>query len=453
MDNVILARTTMGTSLAFHIVFAALGVGLPMLLMVAEGLGLWRRDPVWTTLARRWSGAFGILFAVGAVSGTVLSFELGLLWPRFMAFSGSMIGLPFSAEGFAFFLEAVFLGLYLYGWDRLPPLQHWLCSIPLVISGGASALFVVMVNAWMNTPSGFQLQGGQLTHVDPLAAAFNPSVPTEDPHMLFAAYTVSGFLVAAVYASGMLQGRFDAAHRRGLVMGLTMGSIAIVLGMVWGDASARFVYSAQPAKFAAMEGLFRSTSGAPLTVGGIPSSAQGRVLYGIEIPYGLSVLAAFNPQAPVKGLDSFPAADRPNPVLVHLSFDTMVGLSCLVSLVALVFWLVAWHRRRLPRHRPLLAALVASGPAVVVAMEAGWFVTEFGRQPWVVQGILRTKDAATQAPALGPTFVIFLLIYLVLAVTTARLLILLAQRQRRKAAGSPDQVHAQLIPRHEREEG
>src|SRR2546428_12428589 len=205
----------MGTSLAFHIVFAVIGVGFPMLMAIAEGLGLWRRDPGWTALARRWPRAFGILFAIGAVSGTVLSFELGLLWPRFMAFSGSMIGLPFTAEGFAFFIEAIFLGLYLYGWDRLSPLAHWLTALPVAISGGASALFVVMVNAWMNTPNGFTLSDGQVTHVDPMAAAFNPSTPTEDPHMLFSAYAVTGFPVAALYAAEAPRCRPSGSTPRG----------------------------------------------------------------------------------------------------------------------------------------------------------------------------------------------------------------------------------------------
>ena len=203
MDNVTLARATMGTSLGFHIVFAVLGVGLPALMSISEGLWLKTRDEVWLELARRWSKAFGILFAVGAVSGTVLSFELGLLWPRFMAFSGAIFGLPFSAEGFAFFIEAIFLGLYLYGWDRLTPTAHWLASIPIAVSGAASSLFVVMANAWMNTPTGFRLTpAGRLLDVNPLAAALNPSTPTEDPHMLVSAYVVTGFLVAAVYAVG-----------------------------------------------------------------------------------------------------------------------------------------------------------------------------------------------------------------------------------------------------------
>lgn len=430
MDTVALARATMGTSLAFHIVFAALGVGLPLMLVFAEGLGLWRRDPVWMELARRWSRAFGLLFAVGAVSGTVLSFELGLLWPRFMALSGSMIGLPFSAEGFAFFLEAVFLGLYLYGWNRLSPVRHWLCSLPIAISGAASALFVVMVNSWMNTPAGFRLENGQVTHVDPLAAALNPSVATEDPHMLFSAYTVTGFLVAAVYAAGMLRGRHDAAHRRGLALGMAMGLVAILLAGFWGDASARFVYQAQPAKFAAMEGVFHTQSGAPVTVGGLALSSQQRVVLGLEIPYLLSVLADFDPHSVVSGLDAFPAADRPEPALVHASFDTMAGLSLLAGLCALLFWVLAWRGRRVPTARWLLWCLVAAGPATAAAMEAGWCVTEFGRQPWVVYGVLRTSDAATTSPGVGPTFVIFLVIYVLLGAVTGRLLLLLAARRR-----------------------
>jgi cytochrome d ubiquinol oxidase subunit I len=430
MDQVALARATMGTSLAFHIVFAALGVGLPLLLVVSEGLGLFRRDPVWTDLARRWSGAFGLLFAIGAVSGTVLSFELGLLWPRFMALSGSMIGLPFTAEGFAFFLEAIFLGLYLYGWNRLSPLHHWLCSIPIAVSGAASALFVVMVNSWMNSPAGFSIENGAITHVDPLAAALNPSVSTEDPHMLFSAYTVTGFLVAAVYAAGILRGRADAAHRRGLALGMALGVVAIALAGFFGDASARFVYQAQPAKFAAMEGLFHTERGAPVTLGGLVLPSQQRIVAGVPIPYALSLLAAFDPNAEVRGLDAVPPQDQPNPTVVHLSFDTMVGLSLLAGLAALAFWALAWRRRGIPTGRWLLRALVAAGPATVIAMEAGWFVTEFGRQPWTVYGVLRTADAATSSPGVGPTFAIFIVIYVALAAVTARLLLELARRRR-----------------------
>jgi cytochrome d ubiquinol oxidase subunit I len=431
MDNVTLARATMGTSLGFHIVFAVLGVGLPLLLVVAEGLWLRTHDELWLTLARGWAKAFGILFAVGAVSGTTLSFELGLLWPRFMAFSGAIFGLPFSAEGFAFFIEAIFLGLYLYGWDRLGPVAHWLTGIPVAVSGALSSVFVVMANAWMNSPVGFHLdQAGHLLDVNPLTAAFNPSTPTEDPHMLVSAYVVTGFLVASVYAVGILRRGDDALHRRGLVLGMAMAAAAIVLAGITGDASARFVYQAQPAKFAALEGVYETTRCAPVHLGGIPVDSQRRVVGAIEIPCLLSLLAAFDPNAEVKGLDTFPPNDVPNPAIVHLSFDAMVGLGTAIGLVAAAFWALLLYRRRIPLWRPLLWAAVAAGPAAVIAMEAGWFVTEFGRQPWIVYGILRTSDAATTAPALGLTFAIFFAIYIGLGVTTARLLLWQAQRNR-----------------------
>lgn len=431
MDNVTLARATMGTSLGFHIVFAVLGVGLPLLLVVAEGLYLRTRDEIWLALARRWAKAFGILFAVGAVSGTALSFELGLLWPRFMAFSGAIFGLPFSAEGFAFFLEAVFLGLYLYGWDRLSPVAHWLTGIPVALSGALSSVFVVMANAWMNSPSGFTLDAaGKLVSVDPIAAALNASTPTEDPHMLVSAYVVTGFLVAAVYATGILRRGDDVLLHRGLVLGMAMAAVAIVLAGITGDSSARFIYQAQPAKFAALEGLYATTRCAPVHVGGIPVDAQKKVVGAIEIPCLLSILAAFDPNAEVKGLDSFPANDLPNPIVVHLSFDSMVGFGTAIGLVAAAFWLLFIYRRHVPLRRPMLLAVVASGPAAVIAMESGWFVTEFGRQPWIVYGILRTSDAATTAPALAPTFAVFFAIYIGLALTTARLLLWQAQRNR-----------------------
>jgi cytochrome d ubiquinol oxidase subunit I len=421
----------MGTSLGFHIVFAVLGVGLPLLMLIAEGLWLRTKDPVWLALAHRWSKAFGILFAVGAVSGTTLSFELGLLWPRFMAFSGAIFGLPFSAEGFAFFIEAIFLGLYLYGWDRLSPVAHWLTAIPIAVSGAASSVFVVMANAWMNSPTGFRLgSNGQLLDVNPISAALNASTPTEDPHMLVSAYVVTGFLVGAVYAAGILRGRNDALHRRGLVLGMAMAAAAIVLAGITGDSSARFIYQSQPVKFAALEGIYATQRGAPIHLGGIPVDSEHRVVGAIELPGLLSFLAAFDFNAVVRGLDSFPPNDRPNTALVHLSFDTMVGFGILIGLAAAMFWILLLYRRRVPMWRPLLWALVAAGPASVIAMEAGWFVTEFGRQPWIVYGILRTTDAATTAPALGPTFVIFFAIYIGLAVTTARLLALQAKRNR-----------------------
>jgi cytochrome d ubiquinol oxidase subunit I len=434
MDNVAVARVSMGTSLAFHIVFAVLGVGFPVLISIAEGLAIRRGDAAWMALARRWSKAFGILFVVGAVSGTTLSFELGLLFPRFMALSGSIIGLPFTAEGFAFFLEAIFLGLYLYGWERLSPFRHWLCSIPIAVSGGLSALFVVAVNSWMNTPAGFEARNGVVVRVDPLAAVLNPSTPTEDTHMLFSAYVVTGFVVAAVYAGGMLRGRSGDLSRRAVPLAMGIGLAMIALSGLTGDLSARFVADAQPIKFAAQEGLFQTQRGAPLTIGGIPLPGEHRTAGAIEIPYGLSLLKDLDPFSEVKGLDAFPADVQPPVAVVHLSFDVMTGLGLGLGLLGLVYWFLAWRRRRFPEDRWLLWAILAGGPASVAVMETGWFVTEFGRQPWIVYGVLRTAASATPAPGLLPTFVVFIVIYIGLAVVSARLLLLLGDRNR--AAGS-----------------
>ena len=433
MDNVTLSRAIMGTSLGFHIVFAVLGVGIPLLMLAAEGIGLWRHDPVWLALARRWSKAFALIFAIGAVSGTALSFELGLLWPGFMAFSGSIIGLPFSAEGFAFFIEAIFLGLYLYGWDRLRPLAHWLCGIPVAISGAASSVFVVMVNAWMNSPTGYQAVGNRIVRVDPLAAAFNPSTPTEDVHMLVSAYLVSGFAVAAVYAAGFLRGHGDALHRRALPLAMVMAVVASGLAGITGDTSARFVADDQPIKFASQEGLFPTTAGAPLHIGGVPLPNEHRTVLAIEIPHLLSWLLKGDPNATIKGLNDFPRELWPNILIVHFSFEIMVGLGLALGFCGVLYWLLALRRRGPPTDRWMLLALVVAGPASVVTMEAGWFVTEFGRQPWIIYGVMRTSAAATSTPALGPTFAIFLVLYAALGLTLARLLLLLAQRERRRA--------------------
>jgi cytochrome d ubiquinol oxidase subunit I len=434
MDNVVLSRAIMGTSLGFHIVFAVLGVGMPLLMSVAEAIGIRRHDPAWTALARRWTKAFSLIFAVGAVSGTALSFELGLLWPGFIGFSGSMIGLPFSAEAFAFFIEAIFLGLYLYGWDRLSPLAHWLCSIPIAISGAASSVFVVMTNAWMNSPTGFVAVGNRIIRVDPIAAAFNRSTPTEDVHMLVSAYFVTGFAVAAVYAAGFLRGHGDALHRRALPLAMAMAVVASGLAGITGDASSRFVAGEQPIKFAAQEALFPTTTGAPLQIGGVPLPDQNRSVLAIEIPRLLSFLTTWNPNATIRGLDAFPRDLWPNVLVVHFSYQLMIGLALALGFGAVLYWLLAARRRAPPLDRWLLLALVAAGPASVLTMETGWFVTEFGRQPWIIYGVMRTSAAATTTPALGPTFAIFLLVYIGLGITLARLLLRLAQRERLRAA-------------------
>src|SRR5947199_665580 len=286
MPDLLAARAQMGTSLAFHIVFSALGVGLPLLMCIAEGLALFRKDKTWMMLTRRWARAAAILFAIGAVSGTILSFELGLLWPTYIKFAGSVVGLPFALEGFAFFLEAIFLGLYLYGWDRLSPRAHWLCSFPIWISGLASAWFIVSANSWMNTPAGFVIKNGRVVDINPLQAMFNPSTPYETIHMMLACYVATGFAVAGVYALAILRGKQGEYYRKGLLLGMLMAVIATPLQIVSGDFNARFLADYQPVKFAAMEAVFRTERGAPITIAGLVDQNTGQVRYAIEIPKG-----------------------------------------------------------------------------------------------------------------------------------------------------------------------
>ena len=432
MSNLLAARVAMASTLAFHIIFAALGVGLPALLCVAEGLGLRSGATIWYALARRWSQAFGILFIVGAVSGTAISFEMGLLWPRFMGFASAVIGLPFALEGFAFFTEGIFLGLYLYGWDRLSPLAHWLCSIPVALGGTASAFFVVTANAWMNAPAGFTFANGRVTSVDPLAAMFNPATPAETVHMILAAYQVSAFAVAAIYAVALLRGRRTAYHTRGLLLPMAFGAIVAPIQAYIGDLSAKMVAHTQPAKLAAMEGLFQTVAGAPLRILGIADPNTQQTNYGIEIPKLLSWLAYGDPNATVKGLDAFPRADWPNTLLVHLAFDLMVGTGILMIALPVWFWLLYLrHGGAVPRSRIsrlMLWCAVLTGPLGFIALEAGWIVTEVGRQPWIIQGVMRVSAAVTPVPGAGLTILlVFLLIYLALTVALISLLLRLAR--------------------------
>jgi cytochrome d ubiquinol oxidase subunit I len=436
MSDLFAARAQMGSSLAFHIVFAALGMGMPLAMLTAEGLWLRTGDEVYRQLARTWSKAFGVLFAVGAVSGTILSFELGLLWPRFMEFAGGIIGMPFSLEGFAFFLEAIFLGLYLYGWERLSPRRHWLTGVPVAVSGVLSAVFVVSANAWMNTPAGFRLVKGRVVDVDPVAAMFNRAFPTEALHMVLAAFVATGFGIGSVYALGMLRGRRDDHHRRGLAIGLAIGAIAAPLQIVRAVFSSRLDARPQPIKHAALEGQWETARGAPLRIGGFPDPASRTTRYALEIPDGLSLLAFHERNATVRGLDSVPASDRPDTRVVHVAFQLMVAIGFgLLTLGALGAY--TWRRRpSLLGNRWLLRALVLAGPAAFVAIEAGWTVTEVGRQPWIVQGFVRTSAGVTRAGALELWFGLFSALYVLLAVTTVWLLRRLA-RQRREVAAEP----------------
>jgi cytochrome d ubiquinol oxidase subunit I len=449
MPALLAARAQMGSSLVFHIIFSVLGVGLPLLLCIAEGLALWRKDPVWMTLAHRWAKSAAIIFAIGAVSGTIVEFELGLLWPTYIRFIGAVIGPLFAFEGFAFFLEAIFFGIYLYGWDRLPPRIHWLCSFPIWIGGLGSAWFIVTTNSWMNTPTGFEFTNGKLTGIDSIRAIFNPSTPYQTVHMILACYVVCGFGVAAVYATSMLRGKRDDYRRKGLLLALAMGLIATPLQIVSGDLNARFLVTAQPAKLAAMEGVFKTSSHVPLHIGGIPDPQTQKYYFSIDIPDGLSLLATYNPNGVIRGLDSYPPDERPNPIPIHLAFDGMVGSGFFALLIAVVFWLLYFRRKRvIPENRWLLRGILLSGILGFLAVEFGWIVTEEGRQPWVIYGYLRTGNAVTPAPFLDITFLVFVLIYVVLSIT----MIVLLLRQGRRPLPKMEWTEVEPgIPRPERE--
>ena len=428
-SNLLAARTQMGTSLAFHIIFSVLGVGLPLMLCIAEGLALWKKDGTWLALSRQWTKAFAILFAIGAVSGAIVEFELSLLWPTWMQYSGSIIGLPFALEGFAFFIEGIFLGVYLYGAKRLSPFIHWLTSFPIWISGLSSAWFVTSANSWMNSPAGFQIVHGKVTNVDPFLAILNPSTPYETTHMMLACYVATGFAAAAVYAVGMLRGKRDDYHRKGLLLGMLVGVVAIPLQIVSGDFNARFLETAQPTKYAAMEGVLQSGNGKPLYLGGIVDAQTGKIYYAIEIPHGESLIAHFDLNSYTRGLDSFPASDRPGAAaMIHLSFDGMVGSGFFALFAGLVFWLLYFRRkRRVPENKFVLWLAIFAGPLSFVALELGWMVTEEGRQPWVIYGLLRTSQAVNPAQWMNVSFLVFSCIYILLSTTLVLLLLRLAR--------------------------
>jgi cytochrome bd ubiquinol oxidase subunit I len=434
MSNLLAARSQMAMSLAFHIVFAVVGMGMPLLMALSEWRWLRGGDEIDLLLAKRWAKGTAVLFAVGAVSGTVLSFELGLLWPKFMSWAGAIIGMPFSLEGFAFFAEAIFLGIYLYGWDRISPRAHLTAGVLVALSGAASGMFVVFANAWMNTPVGFILQNGQPADVRPMAAMFNPSAWPQSIHMLLAAYAATGFVVAGIHAYALLQDQHNLFHRRALQLALLVGGIGALLQPLSGDFLGKSVALHQPVKFAATEGQFASETHAPLHIGGWPDTAQRRTRFAIEIPGLLSFLAYDDSSALVRGLNEFPRNAWPPVAPVHVSFQIMVAIGFAMTFVAL--W-AAWRQWRSPSiagSRVFLWAVAASAPLGFIAIEAGWFVTELGRQPWIIQGIMRTADAVTPMPGLIVPFLTITLLYFILAA----IVILLLVRQVRESPGGKD---------------
>ena len=430
MDELLLARAQMGMLFAFHIVFAVAGMGMPLLMVIAEAAHLRTGKPVFLELARRWARGTAVLFAVGAVSGTVLSFELGLLWPGFMAFSGGIVGLPFALEGFAFFAEAIFLGIYLYGWGRVRPAAHLLSGIAVALGGAMSGILVVAANAWMNSPAGFVAMDGKPTAIDPLAAMANPAWPTEAAHMTLAAFAASGFAVAGIHAYKLLRDRENLFHRHALSIALAVGGAAALLLPVSGDFNARFIARDQPAKLAALEGQFRTERGAPLRIGGIPDIEKGTTRFAIEIPKGLSLLAFHDADAEVAGLEAFPPEDRPDPLPVHLAFQLMVACGTALAAVSLLSAWRAAARRGGLFESGFLRAVVCCSPLGIVAVEAGWAVTEMGRQPWVIRGVMRTADAVTPVGGLIFPFAFFSALYMALGVSAIWLL-------RREVSQSP----------------
>jgi len=414
------ARMQMALSLGWHIVFACFGVGMPAITLLTEWRGHRTGDVSHRLLARRWGRAMGVLFAVGAVSGTILSFEMGLLWPGLMGVYGQVIGLPFALEGIAFFIEAIFLGIYLYAWDRLSPGRHVLSGIPIVVAGVASAFFVVTANAWMQYPTGFDLRDGRITAVSPWRAMFNPATPPQTVHMILAAFMVAGFGIASVYAVAMLRGRRDRYHRLGFLVPFTVAAVITPVQIGVGDWAAHFVAESQPVKLAAMEGVFDTARGVPLHLGGV--AVDGELRYSLEIPYGLSLLAHWNPDAEITGLNEVPPADRPPVNVVHWAFQIMVGLGFALLLLSAWLALSWWRRRDLPATPWFLRAAALSGLASVLALEAGWVVTEVGRQPWIVYRIMRTSEAVNPAPGLVWGFVLVTAVYAVLTVAVVYVL-------------------------------
>jgi cytochrome d ubiquinol oxidase subunit I len=428
--QVVPARAQMAATLGFHIILACLGIALPTVVLVAEFIGLRRSDEVALRLARRWSQAMGVLIAVGAVTGTVLSFELGLLWPGLMNRYGAVLGLPFGVEGLFFFLEAIFAGIYLYGWRRLGGWAHWWSGLPIALSGIFGAMSVTAVNAWMNQPGGFTVSHGQITSVDPWQVFFNHAAAYEMPHMILAAYMVTGFTVAGVYAAGIVRGRRDRYHHTGFAIPFVLAAVLTPVQIFVGDTAARAIAHDQPVKFAAMEYVRQTSRNVPEWLGGI--YVNGHITAGLKVPDMDSLLVGFGPGTKVIGWDSAPAAYRPPVVwLIHLCFDAMVGLGFLLLLAGMWAAWEWWRRRRLPPQRLFWLLGAVSGLAAIVAMECGWVVTEVGRQPWVVYHRQTTTAAATTNGGVIASLSVVIIGYAVLGAATILVLRVLARRWRR----------------------
>ena len=431
------ARNQMALSLGWHIILASFGVAFPAMIFVVHRRGIVRNDSVALDLARRWSKVSAVLFAIGAVSGTVLSFEMGLLWPGLMRPFGDVLGLPFALEGLSFFIEAIFLGIYLYGWDRMPPRPHLLMLVPMMVAGVVGTFCVLSVNAWMNNPTGFRVVEGsaavEVTDVDPWAAMFNDGVWLMFAHMWVGAYMLVGFVVAAVYAAGMLRGRRDRHHRMGFMVPFVFATVAALAQPLVGHVLGLRVAETQPAKLAAFELAETTEQPAPLRIGGL--IIDGEVRYSLDIPKIGSLIARNSFDKPVPGLDTVPPDERPPANLVHLAFQSMVGIGTLLAMSVVLFWLWRWRWRDPLENRWFLRFAVLAGPLAVVALEAGWIATEVGRQPWVVWQVLRTADAAGDSPWIWWSLIGTIIVYTAM---TMGAFVVLRSMARRWRAGEHD---------------
>jgi cytochrome bd ubiquinol oxidase subunit I len=415
MEDLLSARLQMAVSLGFHIIFACIGMVMPFFMAFSHYKWLKTNDKVYLNLTKAWSRGVAIFFATGAVSGTVLSFELGLLWPKFMAHAGAIFGMPFSWEGTAFFIEAIALGLFLYGWNRINKWVHWVTGVIVGISGVLSGIFVVAANAWMNSPAGFDWVDGKAINIDPMKAMFNDAWFSQALHMTLAAFVSTSFAVAGIHALLLIKDRNNVLHQKAMKIALTFGAITAFLQPISGDISAKDVAERQPAKLAAMEALFKTSKPADLVIGGIPNEEEQRVDYAIHLPAFLSFLAHGDFDAEVTGLDKIPRENWPPVLIVHIAFQVMVGCGMFLLGVGLIFLVLNWKWKDKLLNRKFLWLFVITTPIGFLALEAGWTVTEVGRQPWIINGIMKTADAVSPMPGLQYPFMLFTIVYIILS--------------------------------------
>ena len=422
MTDLLFARYQMAFSLGFHIIFASIGMTMPFFMAVSHWKWLKSGDEVYLKLTKAWSKGVAILFATGAVSGTMLSFELGLLWPKFMEHAGPIFGMPFSLEGTAFFLEAIALGIYLYGWNRIPKYVHWFCGLLVGVTGILSGVFVVAANAWMNSPAGFDWVNGQAINIDPVKAMFNDAWFTQALHMILAAFSATGFAVVGVHAYFLRKNPHNVLHQKALNIVIWFAVASALLQPMSGDLSAKDVAKRQPAKLAAAEALFETTTRAPLLIGGIVNEDEKKVNFAIKIPGMLSFLAHGDFNSEVIGLDRIPDSEEPPVAIVHYAFQIMVGIGFFLMGISIYFFINNVILKK-KFSSILLKLLIAAAPLGFIAMQAGWIVTEVGRQPWIIYGILKTKDSLTPMPGLIVPFIFTITIYFILAVVVSWLMV------------------------------